>query len=74
MTCRFPVGRQDLVVAMPSDLKHGALIQASAAWRKVRPQHRNAALLPITTCNKIMFACTHIEVEALVNAVGLCKW
>ncbi len=33
---RFGVTREDLVVAMPSDPTHDALIQASKAWRQAR--------------------------------------
>ena len=34
-TCRFATARVDLVVALPSDLKHDGLNEASKAWRKV---------------------------------------
>ena len=35
---RFPVSREDLVVALPSDESHLPLVKASRSWRKVRPQ------------------------------------
>lgn len=46
---KFPVGRQDLVVAMPSDLKHASLIQASAAWRQELRTYIavNTSLIPL---------------------------
>ncbi len=34
--CRFALRKEDLVLAVPSDLKHQVLIESSKAWRKVR--------------------------------------
>jgi len=32
--CRFPVTRDDLIVAMPTDKRHFPIVEASKAWRK----------------------------------------
>ena len=49
---RFPISKDDLVSAMPSDQSHLPVVKGSRAWRKVQNcwQHNQAGILWLSAC------------------------